>query len=259
MSTKIATTISRSTASVRAAHHVLDFWFAGDKSENMVRHWKGLKETDDEIREKFLPTWEALSSKESAMATEWSAGSPRSVLALLIVWDQFSRALWRGDPRSFQNDSKAGKLSMATIQSGVHKSDDSLDDYQCHFFTMPLMHSEDLAVQHFNSNTFPSDDSKGHLTFAKDLDDFPSGTKFLVERALLKRSNIWRALRLRGVHTNVCSTTLYSEFYMYSGEGLDTYVCTYVCTVLLNKILFIKNNFITQVKTYMNTFDSSHS
>ena len=179
MSTKIATTISRSTTSVRAAHHVLDFWFAGDKSENMVRHWKGLKETDDEIREKFLPTWEALSSKESAMATEWSAGSPRSVLALLIVWDQFSRALWRGDPRSFQNDSKAGKLSMATIQSGVHKSDDSLDDYQCHFFTMPLMHSEDLAVQHFNNNTFPSDDSKGHLTVCERFGRFPKRNKVL--------------------------------------------------------------------------------
>ena len=179
MSTKIATTISRSTASVRAAHHVLDFWFAGDKSENMVRHWKGLKETDDEIREKFLPTWEALSSKESAMATEWSAGSPRSVLALLVVWDQFSRALWRGDPRSFANDSKAGKLSMATIQSGVHKSDDSLDEYQQHFFTMPLMHSEDLAVQQFNNDTFPSDDSKGHFAVCERFGRFPKRNKVL--------------------------------------------------------------------------------
>ena len=179
MSTKIATTISRSTASVRAAHHVLDFWFTGDKSENMVRHWKGLKETDDEIREKFLPTWEALSSKKSAIAAEWSAGGPRSVLALLIVWDQFSRALWRGDPRSFANDSKAGKLSMATIQSGVHKSDDSLDEYQQHFFTMPLMHSEDLAVQQFNNDTFPSDDSKGHFAVCERFGRFPKRNKVL--------------------------------------------------------------------------------
>ena len=168
MSTEIAT-----------PDQVLDFWFAGDKSENMVRHWKGLKETDDEIREKFLPTWEALSSKESAMATEWSAGSPRSVLALLIVWDQFSRALWRGDPRSFANDSKAGKLSMATIQSGVHKSDDSLDEYQQHFFTMPLMHSEDLAVQQFNNDTFPSDDSKGHFAVCERFGRFPKRNKVL--------------------------------------------------------------------------------
>ena len=179
MSTKIATTISRSTASVRAAHHVLDFWFAGDKSENMVRHWKGLKETDDEIREKFLPTWEALSSKESAIAAEWSAGGPRSVLALLIVWDQFSRALWRGDPRSFHNDSKSGKLSMATVQSGVHKSDESLDEYQQHFFTMPLMHSEDLAVQQFNNDTFPSDDSKGHFAVCERFGRFPKRNKAL--------------------------------------------------------------------------------
>ena len=170
---------TQSTRPLKLPHNVLEFWFAGDKSENMVRHWKGLKETDDEIREKFLPTWEALSSEESAIAAEWSAGGPRSVLALLIVWDQFSRALWRGDPRSFQNDSKAGKLSMATIQSGVHKSDDSLDQYQQHFFTMPLMHAEDLAVQQFNNDTYPSDDSKGHLAVCERFGRFPKRNKVL--------------------------------------------------------------------------------
>jgi uncharacterized protein (DUF924 family) len=56
----------------------------------MTRHWKGLKETDDEIRVRFLPTWEAASAESSALATEWAAGGPRSVLALLIVWDQVS-------------------------------------------------------------------------------------------------------------------------------------------------------------------------
>ena len=96
-------------------------------------------ETDDEIREKLLSTWEALSAELSALADEWAAGGPRSVLARLIVWDQCSRALRRGDPRSFQNDGQSGKLSMATVQ-GNHKAD-GMDEYWCHVLTMPLMHS----------------------------------------------------------------------------------------------------------------------
>lgn len=151
----------------------LEYWFGGDKAECMTRHWKGLKETDDEIREKFLPTWEALSAESSALAAEWATVRPRSVLALLIVWDQFSRALWRGDPRSFQNDGQSGKLSMATCLAGDHKPTEGLDDYSCHFFTMPLMHSEDVEVQRFNNETFPSKDAKGHMEVCERFGRFP--------------------------------------------------------------------------------------
>jgi len=36
---------------------VLTYWFSGTDEERKTRHWKGLKETDDEIRQKFAATW----------------------------------------------------------------------------------------------------------------------------------------------------------------------------------------------------------
>ncbi len=98
----------------------MTYWFGGTEEEQKIRHWKGLKETDDEIRAKFAHTWEALSNKDDhALANSWAAGGIRSVLALLIVWDQFSRVLCRGDGRAFTNDDRAGQLAMDTIKSGA--------------------------------------------------------------------------------------------------------------------------------------------
>ena len=119
-------------------------------------------------------------------------------------------------------------------------------------------------ISQFNNSTTTHSQAttrKAISLFAKDLDDFPSGTKFLVARALLKRSNTWPARRLRGVHTkmcvpvhimyvvhllrcthHVCSTTVYSEFYW---RGLDNiqvhhtcliksiYTCKYTCKNVL--------------------------
>ena len=97
---------------VVAPEKILEYWFSGTPEDQRTRHWKGLKETDDEIRAQFLPTWVALSDKSNTeLADKWAAAGIRSVLALIIVWDQFSRSLWRGDGKSFANDDRAGKLA----------------------------------------------------------------------------------------------------------------------------------------------------
>ena len=135
-------------ADLATAEDILAYWFGGTADEKKTRHWKGLKETDDEIREKFLTTWEALSDpNDTALADQWSRDGIRSILALIIVWDQFSRALWRGDGRSFCNDGRAGKLSMETVKSGADKD---LTEGQ-YFLKMPLLHSEDLEVHRWNA------------------------------------------------------------------------------------------------------------
>jgi uncharacterized protein (DUF924 family) len=62
---------------------------------------------------------------------------------------------------------------MATVQAGDHKAGEDLDDYKRHFFSMPLMHAEDVEVQRFNNDTFPSSDSKGHLAVCERFGRFP--------------------------------------------------------------------------------------
>merc|ERR1712039_1003630 len=110
-----------------------------------------------------MGTWEALSDTSSTqLADEWALGGVRSVLALIIVWDQFSRALNRGSGRAFCNDDRAGKLAMVTIKSGVGSQ---LSQSEFNFLKMPLLHAEDLEVHQWNA-TQPGGDSshvQGHL------------------------------------------------------------------------------------------------
>ena len=157
---------------VAFADDVVEYWFSGAALEQKKRHWFGLKETDDEIKEKFQATWEALSAvNDTALAEKWAAGGVRSVLALLIVWGQFSRVLWRGDGRSFVNDLRVGALAMDTIKSGAV----GLSKDETHFLRMPLMHSEDMEVHRWNAEQPGGDNERnqGHLAVIVKYGRFP--------------------------------------------------------------------------------------
>eukprot|EP00656_Telonema_subtile_P021292 TRINITY_DN2231_c0_g1_i1.p1 TRINITY_DN2231_c0_g1~~TRINITY_DN2231_c0_g1_i1.p1 ORF type:complete len:291 (-),score=77.43 TRINITY_DN2231_c0_g1_i1:308-1180(-) len=141
---------------------VLTYWWSGTEEEQKVRHWYGRKETDDEIRRKFFNTWTALSGDGSELADEWAAGEVRSISALILVWDQFSRVLWRGDGRSFSQDHKSGALSMKTIKA-TPDLDAVMSKGEQTFLKMPLMHSEDKEVQEYSLSLSPeSDHAVGH-------------------------------------------------------------------------------------------------
>ena len=161
-------------AGVCSPEEVVSYWFSGTEEERTKRHWRGLEETDDEIRAKFAPTWMALSDPaDDTLAKAWAAGGARSVLALIIVWDQFSRVLWRGDGRAFANDNRAGDLAMKTIQSGLAGAE--LSGQELLFVKMPLLHSESLEVHEWNAMQ-PGGDShhvQGHLEVIQMFGRFP--------------------------------------------------------------------------------------
>ena len=171
-------TIGTPSNRVVTPHTILDYWFSGTVTDQKIRHWKGLKSTDDEIRFKFLATWEALSDKSNTdLAERWAAGGIRSVMALIIVWDQFSRSLWRGDGKAFTNDNRAGELAMETIKSGAA---DILSEEEMIFLKMPLMHSETLAVHEWKA-TQPgqTEHDRGHYEVIKRFGRFPKRNKAL--------------------------------------------------------------------------------
>jgi uncharacterized protein (DUF924 family) len=68
--------------------------------------------------------------------------TPRSLLAAVIVLDQFSRNLFRDDARAFAQDAKALSLTNDAILRGW---DIDLSAQEKQFLYMPLMHSEVLA------------------------------------------------------------------------------------------------------------------
>lgn len=125
---------------------VLEFWFgtpdpAGDISDAaFARFWKKDEAFDTVIRERFGAAHEQASRGE---LDAWGA-TPRGRLALVILLDQFSRNMFRGDPRTFAQDAHALELALAGIDAGEL---DLLTPMQRYFLIMPLMHSEDLATQ----------------------------------------------------------------------------------------------------------------
>jgi uncharacterized protein (DUF924 family) len=120
---------------VASPHDVLTFWFAPGQSD---RWYEKDQAFDAEIRERFLPTYEAACSGH---LEGWREG-PESLLALIIVLDQFPRNMFRGSPRAFAFDEAAVRFTREGIARGF---DAALSEAQRDFFCMPLMHSESLS------------------------------------------------------------------------------------------------------------------
>jgi uncharacterized protein (DUF924 family) len=134
------------------AQDVLDFWFGpnplgADELPRRLRMWFGgddppevRRQNDERLAGRFGTHVEAAAAGE---LDAWAA-SPRRLLALILLLDQFPRQLWRGKARSFAQDPKAAAL----VQAGLATSADAaLSSIERVFFYMPLQHAEDLSLQ----------------------------------------------------------------------------------------------------------------
>lgn len=119
------------------AADVLAFWF--DELTPDQRFAKDA-EVDAMIRTRFGGLHARLSEH---VPDDWTA-NPQALLAAVIVLDQFSRNLYRDDPRAFAGD--AASLNLARL--ALKRGDDALTDAtQRQFLYMPFMHSEDSDDQ----------------------------------------------------------------------------------------------------------------
>jgi uncharacterized protein (DUF924 family) len=120
------------------ADEVLAFWFV----ETRPRQWFAKDAAFDAlVRDRFLGlTRQALAGELDA----WDA-EPPSALALVLLLDQVPRQIWRHTARAFAGDSQALALSLQAVERGWLEGEPEQARRQ--FWLMPLMHSEDLAVQ----------------------------------------------------------------------------------------------------------------
>ncbi|MDR3476347.1 MAG: DUF924 domain-containing protein [Devosia sp.] len=118
------------------AAEVLDFWFGTCSPEDW---WRSSPELDRIIAERFGETHRRLALGEGF---SWRA-SPEGRLAEIIVLDQFSRQLYRGDPRAFAQDGMALALAQEAVAVGC---DRAVPEDRRLFLYMPFMHSESLLV-----------------------------------------------------------------------------------------------------------------
>lgn len=122
---------------------VLDFWLGppGGHPLALAKLWFTKDEAfDHALRERFQATLEAGVRGE---LSHWQ-GTPRGRLALIILFDQFSRNMFRGSPRSFAQDALALGLARALLSSDDYRV---LSPLERSFVLLPLMHAEDLPSQ----------------------------------------------------------------------------------------------------------------
>ena len=125
---------------------ILNFWF-GDIKEGKVppeklsrMWWAKDEETDKYIRVNFE---QDLSDAVEGRFGEWK-NSPRGMLALIILLDQFSRNMYRDTPGAFAQDRLALELALRGIEKGFDKK---LHPVMRVFHYMPFMHSESPEMQ----------------------------------------------------------------------------------------------------------------
>ena len=95
---------------------------------------------DEQIRARFLETYEAGMREE---LSHWERSAYGS-FALVLLFDQFPRNIFRGTPKAFASDEKAKRIAERAIAAGRDKA---VDPDVHTFFYMPFMHSEALADQ----------------------------------------------------------------------------------------------------------------
>lgn len=124
---------------------------------------------DAQIEQRFGAVHRAAAS---GAHDDWAA-TAKGALALIIVLDQFSRNLFRDDPRAFAQDEKAREIAHSAIANGF---DDEIaktfDPKLRSFFYMPFMHGEDIDCQDFCVACFSrigDEDGLKHANIHRDI------------------------------------------------------------------------------------------
>ncbi len=116
---------------------VLSFWFEELTPEDWFKKSDALDQT---ITDRFADTHLALARQ---IPDIWRS-SADTVLALILVFDQFPRNIYRDTPLAFATDCLALWEARRAIAEGL---DQQVDQERRLFFYLPLEHSEDLENQ----------------------------------------------------------------------------------------------------------------
>jgi len=125
---------------------ILDYWFKdgmalGWPSGNMAKRWFAATAGDDaDIEHRFGVLVDAALQQE---LVDWER-KPQGRLALILLLDQFTRNIYRGQAKAFRGDHRAATLAIEGVSRQMHSKLPLCGQV---FFVMPLMHAEDEDLQ----------------------------------------------------------------------------------------------------------------
>ncbi len=141
---------------IAAPDEILQFWF----DSGPEKWWMKDFAFDRKIRDLFGATHDAAGAGH---LDAW-ADNARGALALTIVLDQFSRNLFRGDPRAYTNDETVRGIARKAIANAF---DQQFPVSERVFFFLPFMHSESLADQDYCVSLYRAAGDENGITHAQ--------------------------------------------------------------------------------------------
>ena len=132
-----------------------DFWFHEAGPE---RWWKKDPDFDGLICERFGELHKRAAAGE---LFGWRVDA-HGRLAEILVLDQFSRNIYRDDPRTFAQDPMALVLAQEAVRINA---DMELEQSWRNFFYLPYMHSESAAIHEEAVRLMGERASQGNLDF----------------------------------------------------------------------------------------------
>ena len=140
-----------------AAREVHDFWFGLTTEQQFAK--------DDALDAAIRARFAALRERVLASGAAAWRDDPDTLLAAVIVLDQFSRNLFRGEGEAFRADPLARALTELAIARGWGAE---LAKEERVFLYMPLMHAEDAEGQAKSVAMFEALGIEENIRFARD-------------------------------------------------------------------------------------------
>lgn len=150
---------------------ILDYWFADlnltpSYFDERLRLWfEKSKDTDAYIKKNFEKDVEAAARGE---LSSWEE-TPEGLLALIILLDQFSLNLYRGQDKAYLQSQMAIRLSEKMIETGWVET---LTPGEKLFVYLPFEHSEDMKYQRRSVELFRTMAEEAPLNLKNELDFF---------------------------------------------------------------------------------------
>ena len=142
---------------MRTAADVLTFWF----EEHGPGDWFAAKpEFDALVARGFSETHARVARGDG---WRWRS-TPDGRLAEIIVLDQFSRQLFRGQPKAFATDGMALTLAQEAVGGGHHQF---VSPERRGFFLLPFMHAESALMQQESVRLHTALSNPDQLKFAQ--------------------------------------------------------------------------------------------
>ena len=168
------------TTNAEGTTAILGFWFDEIGPE---RWWTRSEETDAAIVVRFGPLWVEWRSR----TPESFLGSADEALAATILFDQFSRNMFRGHADAFSTDPLALAIAKGALDRGL---DIGMNADQRSFLYMPFQHSEAMADQQRSVALFTALGNAQSLDFAhKHHDMIARHGRFPARNAALGRAD----------------------------------------------------------------------